>query len=868
MENRSPSNILKQKTRRLISAFLNGEEKAFPEQYTEILDNYFRDSFGESEVGPMMGVAENPYAIIALGGYGREEQCIHSDIDLLFLFDKQVPQEGEELIKEVVYPLWDLGLEIGYATRSLNECISLSAKDIEVLTSLLDARFLCGASFLYSDLTAQMKDKILLKNTKKTIEQLVAINRQRHTHFGDSAYLLEPNLKEGQGGIRDYHTMLWIAKIQAGIRQPRDLKRCGYLTHSSFLHLMEALTFIWKVRSHLHHLTGRKCDQLYLEHQTLLAETLNFSQTNGQRPVERFLGKLHGCMESLKQQYLSFLLGQGYDQKHKRHKKEGMQTLIQGLEVDKGMLFFKSSEAIPNRPDLLMDIFEESRRLNIPLSGEAKNLINDFLYLVDDNFRKNPAMAQRFERLLASPEGQFNVMSEMLDTGFLSAFIPPFKKIINRIQYDEYHLYPVDRHSLLTLRMTKNFGKQVETTETPLCHDIYRTLPNKKPLLWAALLHDIGKGVAGGGHSQKGAAIAGGLLEGFGLKQKDVDTITFLIEHHLLLANTATRRDINDEETALFCAREVKTVGRLKMLYLLTVADSISTGPKAWNEWTAALLRSLFFNILNILNNGELASKVAIAKVQKKKNAVIASLPSPYTEKEVSALMDVMSPRYLLYASTAEIRDHIALYHASKNQPFAWHINQNAVSDTRTVTVCTHDRPGLFSKIAGTFTLNGLNILNCQSYTWRNNAALDIFEVEPPPDRLFEEERWHLIQKDLHAVLAGDLDLGAALGKKEANTISNPRLSGRLDNVIIDNNSSSFFTIIEVYTYDSPGLLYRITDTLFRNGLDIWVAKVATKADQVVDVFYVRDFDGQKVDSPFQENMLQEALAAVLQDNA
>lgn len=847
-----------------MAGFFEGKVTDFLSRNSQVLDDYFQGSFGESAVGPKIGITHNPYAMIALGGYGRQEQCVHSDIDLLFLFQKKIPKEAEALIKEVVYPLWDLGFEIGYAVRSLKECISLAAKDLEVLTSVLDARFLCGASFVYSDLMNQIRTKVILKKPRKIIEKLLDLNQLRHDRFGDSAYLLEPNLKEGQGGIRDYHTMLWIAKIESNIRRPRDLERYGYLTHGAFEDLISSLHFIWDVRNRLHVSAGRKCDQLHLTYQTELAEKMNFVQDNGQRPVEKFLGKLHGKMETIKQQYLLFLLERGLPKKSKRKTNDNIETVIAGLEVHQGMLFFKSSDGILKSPEQLMNIFKESLRLKLPLSGEAKQLVSDFSYLVDDKFRKDPVIFEAFEKILTALSGQFNVLSEMLETGFLAHFIPPFKAVVNRIQYDEYHLYPVDRHSLLTVRIAKDFRKKEMSREVPLCHEIFRSLPNKKQLLWATLLHDIGKGEKGGNHSKKGAEIALSLLKEFGLREKDVDTICFLIEEHLLLAKTATRRDINDEETAIFCARRVKEKGRLKMLYLLTVADSMATGPKAWNEWTAALLRSFFLKVLNVIEKGELASSKAIKNVEQKKETVLASLSFPEDKKNVPVLLDAMSPRYILYASSREMLEHIRLYQSLETKSFAWDISGSPDSQTRTVTICALDRPGLFSKIAGTFTLNGLNILDCRIFTWRNNIALDIFEVEAPPDQLFENERWKRVMNSLDSALTGKKDLAAAVRQKMATFTVAPGLSERPNQVIIDNDSSSFFTIVEVFTYDFPGLLFSVTDALFQCGLDIWVAKIATKVDQVVDVFYVRDFDGQKVDTSEQEDSICQAISAVL----
>jgi len=529
------------------------------------------------------------------------------------------------------------------------------------------------------------------------------------------------------------------------------------------------------------------------------------------------------------------------------------------------MLNFVSPEAIPDFPNLLITIFEESACLQVPLSSEAKRLLKEFIYLIDDDFRNSLFALKSFERILAAPSTRVDVLNDMLSTGFLVQFIPEFKNIVNRIQYDEYHIYPVARHSLLTVKTIKKFGTPEDKTEDKLYGNLYKELSNKRLLLWTALLHDIGKGYPGAGHSQRGAKIVNNALKKRGFKKSDIKTITFLINEHLLLIKTATRRDLNDEETAITCARKIKDMERLIMLYLLTVSDSISTGPKAWNKWTSALLRNLFFAVLNILQKGELATGKAVKTVNKKKEEILLSASSLQEKQKLEQLCEVMSPRYLLYASAQDILEHIELYKSLGNADFVWEITRTSGSNTRAVTICAINRPGLFSKISGVFTLNSIDILDTQAYTWRNNIALDIFKVKPPLDQIFETERWDKAEANLKSALAGELNLTEALKEKmSAYRTFRPRTSQMSNRVVVDNESSGFFTIIEVFAYDFPGLLFGITDALFRCGLDVWVSKISTKVDQVVDVFYVRDFDGQKVDAPDRVAAIKNTIAEVL----
>ena len=811
-----------------------------------------------------MDIRKNPYTIIALGGYGREEQCIHSDVDLLFLFKKKVPKEAENLVQEIIYPLWDIGLDVGYATRSLKECLALAGKDYDILTPMLDARFVCGWSMLYANLVAELRSKILKHKSRPIIDWLVERNSQRHAQFGDSAYLLEPNLKEGQGGLRDYHTMLWIARIAFNAKQFRDLEYLGLLSHEEFQNLIQSITFVWNVRNRIHYICGRKCDQLHFENQVKLARSLNYKTGNGQAPVEKFMGELHGRMETLKQQHLMFLYELGYEKPRKRKRKSQKKSDVNGLEViEWGMLNFVGPEKIMKSPALLMKIFEESARLKIPLCAEAKRLVKEFSYLVSKTYRVSEPIVKSFERILVAPAPKFNVLNEMLNTGFLEKFIPEFRVVRNRIQYDEYHLYPVDKHLLRTVQTVKKFGTVKDSSLEPLCEKLYRKLKKKKLLLWAALLHDIGKGESVEHHSAKGAEVVQAILGEKRMKPADVETVMFLVQEHLLLIKTATRRDIYDEETAISCARKVKDIERLKMLYLLTVADSIATGPKAWNDWTATLLRDFFLKVFNVLEKGELATAEAVEAISQKKNRISVSATSRKDKESTTALLAVMSPRYLLYMPANDIKNHIKLYQAlsADNSNFLWEIEQSTDANTRVVTICAQDRPGLMSKIAGVFTLNNIDILDVQVFTWRNQIALDIFKVKPPPDPILEDEKWDRTAADLAATLAGELDLTSALNKKvQTYRNGNAGLEQRPHRVHLDNTSSSFFTIIEVFTYDFLGLLYSITDAIYRCGLNIWVAKIATKADQVVDVFYVRDINGQKVDLPEQVTAIKAAI--------
>ncbi len=850
---------LRMKRETLIQEFLSGRETDFLSRQTQMLDAYLVDICRVLDERPAIS-PRDPYAIVALGGYGRGEMCIHSDVDLLFLFDAAIPENAAEFIRAVVYPLWDLGLYVSHNARILREPVAIPPEAISVFTALLDARFVAGADPLFAAFKKKFRKEVVVPRSEALIDWLIETNRDRHVHFGDSSYLLEPNLKEGQGGLRDYHTLMWAAKTWRDLKESRDMEFHGYLTHEEFRELTRALDFIWMIRNHLHHLAGKKHDRFSFEYQEQVADVLGYVEKDGQQPVEGFLARLQEEMSCLKDLHSMFV----YELENRRKIPEAaapQETPIDGLQIRRGRLGFDSPQAVLNRPVLLLKIFEESARLRLPLGIGAKRLVKNMCRHLTETVRSGPEAVRAFEGILEATPFQFAPLSEMLWTGLLTRFIPQFAAIRHRIQYDQYHLHPVDKHSLKVVRTLKLFGAPDDPSRGRLCGELYTALPDRRPLLWAALLHDVGKGEVGGDHARKGPPIAAGILKEKGYGEDFIATVRLLIREHLLLAKTATRRDIHDEETAIFCARRIQDPDRLKMLYLLTVADSIATGPKACNDWSLSLMQGLYFYTLRLLEQGELASREAVERVEAKKAALIRLAAQPEERAAVQSLMPFMSPRYLLYAEPPDMLDHVTLFQRMGDGPFAWTIEKKPDPATRTVAICAKDRPGLFSKIAGVFTLNGIDILNAQVFTWRNTVALDIFQVTPPPDPIFEADQWETTASRLGDAIEGRLDLRVEVKERiRERRPSRSPLHHRPTKVVIDNRSSSYFTVVEVFAYDFAGLLFLITEALFRLELDVWLAKIATQVDQVVDVFYVRDFNGQKVDDPSVEATIRETI--------
>jgi [protein-PII] uridylyltransferase len=655
-----------------------------------------------------------------------------------------------------------------------------------------------------------------------------------------------------------------LAKAFFHLRTPKDLEYSGILSHKEYADLESHLKFIHLVRNHLHQGSARKNDRLTFDYQERIAKSLAFKDQDGLLAVEQFLSQIHSSMASIKSLHRSFVFTHFPGSRRNGTPLVRSEGFTAPFLMDQGEIHFPSATAILSDPLLLLDIFVEGVNAGRPLSLESKRLVREFLYLVDGPFRTSERAARGFLSILNAPNA-FDALDQMLETGFLCAFVPEFEPVQDRVQFDHYHLFPVGRHSLQTVRHLKTLHQEKDI----LLADIFLDLPDPEPLFVAALFHDIGK--TGKDHAAKGAVLVRNILKRFGYDRKKMEDVSFLVHHHLLLAETATRRDLNDEKIVVQCAGTVGTMERLKMLYLLSWADGRATGPRAWNDWIANLVLELFFKILHILERGELATPDASRRMRQSMEQVRNQIGDRLSPADQEAVFDVMPPNYLIETNPRAIARHITFYGSLREartkgleSAFCLEAEAEPSSGTYEVTFLAKDRAGLFSDVAGVMALNNINILSARIYTWRDGPAVDIFTVTPPLDPIRTKEIWQRIKGDLAETFQGKLPLSERLQQKAEPTIlSSKKTFNRQTQVIVDKESSDFFTLIEVFTDDRIGLLYRITHTLFTLGIDIRIAKIATKADQVADVFYVLDLEGQKV---MEEEKVQRIRDVLLQE--
>lgn len=853
----------------LFKEFSNGKIKEdLQEKYSEIVDQYFRISIQESDTGQELFKGKIPFALVAVGGYGRKELCLNSDIDILVLFKKKIPKDAKKLSEELFYPLWDLGFDLGYGVRTIKDCINLGISDFEVLTSLLDTRFLCGDSILYLDLIEKLQKKVIKKESTRLIKWLKDRNKSRMFNFGDASHQLEPNLKDGIGGLRDYHHILWMAKALYNIKDVRDLEYLGKLSYREYDELKEELNFLLLVRNHLHLLSKRKNDRLSFEYQEEIARRLGFKKIKKIAPVEQFLGRLHSSMEYIKILHRSFLMGHDV---RRRAKKVNVTPadLEKNFHLHNDEIAFNSATTIMDDPSTLMRIFEVSARYGITLTRDSQRLVKEFLSLIDDKFRHSETLFKKFLNILNN-KNSIEILDQMFDTGFLDEYIPEFGEVRNRVQFDAYHTFPVGRHVLETISHLKN----ISTEKDLLLVNTFTDLKNHEHLFLAALLHDIGK--TGKNHTKRGAKISRSILGRVNYSKELTEEVLFLIENHLLLAETATRRDLNDEKVIIESARKIGTINRLKSLYLLTWADSKATGPNVWNDWSGNLIQELFFKVLHILERGEFATPDISQKIIKLKRKIRKLTSGSLNKEDLENYFDAMSPRYKLNTPAAEIVKHIEMLEdldikieKGVKKPFILNAKENTNGDYWEVSFIAKDRHGLFSDIAGVLALNNINILTSNIYTWRNGFAVDLFSVTKPLDNINPDDTWKKVERDFKNRVDGKLSISYRLNKKAqpgvtGSSIKKPSLPPEIK---IDNDSSDFFTLIEVFASDRVGLLYLITRTLFDLHLDIRIAKTGTKGDLSAEIFYVTDFEGQKVEDETQINEIENALIYQLLNN-
>jgi [protein-PII] uridylyltransferase len=831
--------------------------------YTALTDRFLRSLF--RAVGFSEGVKEikeERLALLAMGSYGRRELCLGSDVDLMVVHRGPLSSKGKEVILHGLYPLWDANLEVGYSIMTIQECIRLAMDDFSALTSLMDARFLLGSKPFYGQFQVAFRSRV--QREKKSLLNQFLINRQkREDKYASQGCFVEPNIKEGLGGLRDLHFMVWMARTYFKSETLSQIKRLSTFSHFGTHKLSYSKSFLLKVRNHLHLLNdGRKVDVLLLPFQKKIAYSLRYENRPHETGTERFMRSLYLHLNRIRYGSEEFYT-KALDIIDPRPEEHALPHLPQELHFRNGNIEVKTEGLLHQNPLLILRAFNEANQKGFFLGSGLIWATGNIIASKGKELHLDPEAKRLFLQIILNPRNT-KVLRLALDIGLISLFIPEFKKIRNLAQFSYYHHETVDIHSVKTLEVIHEISTGAFDDRWALFREVYQELENPDVLFIAGLLHDIGKKCRGN-HAEEGAGLIPRILTRLNIAGESIRVVSFLVKHHLLLVRISQKRDLNDEKTSVQAAQTIQSIEALNLLFLLTIADSFATGPIAHSDWKIILIIELFFKVRRILKGGTLASPDATKRLSQKRKLLSKRLERDFQKEAVSNLMDQVSSRYLLNTPAQDMIHHFQLALNMGREKRVWRLQKLKFAPVTRVISCTYDRAGLFSKIVGVFALNNIKVLSANIFPLKNGLVFDVYEVTNPLDPLREENVWKKIQNDALEAIENRMPLGDLITRKERKVFSLGEYPVyRPKKIDIDNDASDFFTILEVSSADRIGLLYELAEEVFSLGLDIRYAKVNSDKERMSGVFYVIDSGGQKaLDENLISRMRQKIISVI-----
>jgi [protein-PII] uridylyltransferase len=820
-------------------------------------------------------------SLVATGGYGRAMLAPFSDIDLLFLIDAPSGEAAAPaalaVVEFMLYFLWDLGLKVGHATRTVPDCLAEAARDVTVRTSLLDARLLTGDAPLFAVFESSFAQACKAAGSGEFIAAKQAERAARHHRYGESPFLVEPNIKEGRGALRDLQTIYWMARYVFGTgsfdRLTDPAGPAGALLNATEARLgRRSLDFLWSVRFHLHYVAGRAEERLTFDLQPVVGGRMGYTRHGRQDGVERFMR--HYFLTAREVNRLTHVLEPAI--LRAAHGPPAIapntdQALLDaGFVLAEGKLMAMSSSEFRDRPVQMLRILQVARDRELELHPLAlRALIRNERRAVA--LRGDPEAAAIFLDLLCGRDTAHNHsdgarwLSVMNETGFLGRYIPDWARVVGQMQFDTYHVFTVDEHTIEAVRVLNALERGLLTDAAPVASGLVEHLQSRRALYVAMLLHDIAKG-RGGDHSELGAEIALSVGPALGLSAEETETISWLVLHHLLLSQTAFKRDIDDPKTILDLADTIQSPERLRLLLVLTVADMRAVSPKVWNGWKATLLRELYARVAEVLAGG-LATTERDVRVARAKDAVAALLVD-WPPEQVTQFLDLGYPSYWLSFDPETHCRHARLVRDAQSRAAPLTVNTQPLPARAVTEVTTYaaDHAGLFSRIAGALAVAGASIVDARIHTMTNGMALDTFWIQDAAGGAFEApHRLARLYVLIEQALSGRLRLAAEIRKMSRTLIGQRMRAIHVPpRVVIDNRVSLSHTVLEVNGRDRPGLLHSVTAAISDQGLQIASAHVTTYGVRAVDVFYVKDVFGLKVENERKLAQLREALLAAL----
>ncbi|MBC6407519.1 MAG: [protein-PII] uridylyltransferase [Rhodobacteraceae bacterium] len=810
-------------------------------------------------------------SVIAVGGYGRGEMAPYSDADLLFLNPYKITAWTESVIESMLYILWDVKLRVSHSSRAIKDCIRLGRENFTIRTSMLENRFLAGYAPLADELTNRLKDDLFFGTGREFTEAKLEERERRHQRQGQR-YMVEPNVKEGKGGLRDLQSLYWIAKYILGADQEEELVELGVFTTEDYRKFRAAEDFLWAVRGHLHLVTGRANEKLSFDLQLGVARRMGYQDRAGRRQVEVFMQDYFRHATAVGDLTRIFLTK--LEATHAKSEPfferlfRRTPSVNDEYQVVHGRLGIADPDAFLADKLNLLRLFEEGLRTGMLIHPDAMLLVTAHLDLIDTDMRKDPEAQRIFLDLLLKHGDPERALRRMNELGVLSAFIPEFKPIVAMMQFNMYHSYTVDEHIIQCIAELAKLEKGQLVDDLPVSTDILKEGVNRKVLYVALLLHDIAKGRPES-HSILGAQIAHKVAPRLGLSKSESETVEWLVRYHLLMSDMAQKRDIADPRTVRDFCKAVQSVKRLNLLTVLTVCDIRGVGPDVWNNWKAALIRALYRQARRALETGmeDLNRKNRGAEAKRLLRDALPDWPE-------AALRHEMGRHYAPYWQGLHVTAHVTFARLLRelddlDDPAEMRIDLHPDEDrdaTRTCFVMA-DYPGIFARLAGALALVGANVVDARSYITKDGFVTNTYWIQDADGNPYKASRLHRLTRMISHTLKGDLVATEEL-KSRDKVKKRERAFNVPTHVSFDNEGSDIYTIIEVDTRDRPGLLYDLARTLAHANVNVANAVIATYGEQAVDVFYVKDMFGLKYHSKSKQKSLEAKLRQAITDGA
>ncbi|MBL1407072.1 MAG: [protein-PII] uridylyltransferase [Rhizobiales bacterium] len=854
----------------------DGDGRECARRISKLQDTLIRSiyDFATTHVYPHGDVTdEELVSVVSVGGYGRGLLAPGSDIDLLFILPQGETKWCEQIVEYILYFLWDLGQKVGHATRNVDECLKQAKGDMTIRTAVLERRLIVGSQHLFDDFSERFDNDIVRKTAKEFIDAKLEERDGRHKKTGSSRYLVEPNVKDGKGGLRDLHTLYWIGKYYYQVKEYRDLVEVGLLNEDEYARFQKASDFLWTVRCHMHFLVGKAEERLSFDIQRQMAERLKYFSHNGLLNVERFMKHyflvakevgdltLAVCsqLEEDRAKSVTGINGLIRSITFKRKKISGTKDFVN----DHGRINVVNEDVFKKDPVNLLRLFKLADDNDLDIHPDANTLITRSLKLINKDLRANKDANKLFMDVVSSRTHPEILLRKMNETGVLGRFIPSFGKIVAMMQFNMYHHYTVDEHLIRSVGVLARIENGKIADEHPLAAKILPSIKERKIIYLTLLIHDIAKGRKED-HSIAGARIAKNLCPRLGFTKEQTELVSWLVQEHLTMSQIAQSRDLSDRQTISDFATTVQSLERMRYLLLLTVCDIRAVGPGVWNGWKGQLIRTLYYETEPLLTGGfsKLDQHARLAKARTR----IENKLSDWDPAERERVLALPYDTYYLSTSLEDQVQHMAFIKESDaaGETLATQIKTLKFEAITEITVLSPDHPALLSVIAAACAAAGANIVDAKIHTTSDGRALDSIYI----NRIFDDEndeirRAERVSESIRGALAGKVQLEEILKQKRS-----PKASAKAfritPSIEIDNDLSEHYSVIEIACLDKPGVLSTITRTIASLNLNIGSAHIATFGEKVIDNFYVTDLLGLKITSTSRRRKIIQTLTEAL----